>query len=81
MSRPFSFPDPDDRSKNNPKLVCDSDKVLGIYNNDVDEDQRMQKVTKKVQDWFVNEAKNQGWKLAEFAGNQCILTNTTLLEK
>lgn len=81
MSRRYSFPDPDDRSKNNPKFVCDSDKVLGIYNNDVEADQRMQKVTKKVQDWFVNEAKAQGWSKAEFAGNQCILTNTKLIDK
>lgn len=35
----------------------------------------MQRVTKKVQDWFLDYAKEQGWDEANFAGNQCILKN------
>lgn len=76
MARKYIFPNPDNRSKNDPKKVVDSDKVLGIYNDSVESCDRMQKVTKKVQDWFIDEALNQGWDGAEFAGNQCILTNT-----
>lgn len=42
-------------------------------NKDGDE---MQRVTPKVQEWFIKEAKeNQGWDEARFAGNQCILEN------
>lgn len=75
MSRPYVLPDPDDQSKNNPSTIANSDQVLGIYNKE-NPDDKMQKVTKKVQDWFCTTAKERGWDKAEFCGNQCILTNT-----
>lgn len=76
MARPFVFPDPDDRSKNNPAIIVSSEQVLGLYNQEHKDEEDMQKVTDKVQDWFVKEAKNnQGWDEARFAGNQCILEN------
>ena len=75
MSRPYVLPDPDDQSKNNPSTIANSYQVLGIYNKENPED-KMQKVTKKVQDWFCATAKDRGWDKAEFCGSQCILTNT-----
>lgn len=30
MSRPFVFPDPDDRSKNNPGVIVNSEQVIGL---------------------------------------------------
>ena len=75
MSRPYVLPDPDDQSKNKPSTIANSDQVLGIYNKE-NPDDKMQKVTKKVQDWFCTTAKERGWDKAEFCGNQCILTNT-----
>lgn len=76
MARLHSFPDPDDMSKNNPGIIVNSNQVLGIYNRFHDDDDAMQKVTQKVQEWFVKEAKSQGWDKAEFLGSQCILKNT-----
>mgnify|MGYP007031581922 CR=1 FL=1 len=76
MSRPHVLPDPDDRSKNNPSVIVESDQVLGIYNRENSDEDKMQKVTQKVQDWFSDTAKNQGWDESKFCGNQCILTNT-----
>lgn len=32
MSRLFVFPDPDDRSKNNPAIIVTSEQVIGLYN-------------------------------------------------
>ena len=75
MPRPFVFPDPDDRSKNDPSVIASSQQVLGLYNQENDEEE-MQRVTKKVQDWFIERAKQEGWDEASFSGNQCILKNT-----
>lgn len=75
MSRQYVFPDPNDRSKNNPCIIVNSKRVLGIYNQAHPEDENMQKVTDKVQEWFTNEAKEVGWDDSKFAGGQCILEN------
>ena len=40
-----------------------------------DDDSEMQKVTTKVQDWFVNRALGYGWDEATFVSSQCILKN------
>lgn len=76
MSRPFVFHDPDDRSKNNPGVIVNSEQVIGLYNQYNRDGDDVQKVTNTVKDWFTNEAiKNQGWDEAKFIGNQCILEN------
>lgn len=75
MGRPYAFPDPNDRSKNDPSFIVSSQQVIGIYNQYNDEDDEMQRVTKKVQDWFLGYSKEQGWDEASFSGNQCILKN------
>jgi len=72
MPRPFIFPDPDDRSPNSPSFIVSAVQVLGIYNQYTGE--KMEKVTKKVQDWFCAEAKKAKWDKADFSGSQCILS-------
>ncbi len=72
----YVFPDPDDRSKNNPVVIAESDRVLGLYNQMNEDGDEMQRVTDKVKDWFIKEAiEHQGWDEAKFAGGQCILEN------
>lgn len=73
MARPFVFPDPNDRSPNNPSIILSNEQVLGIYNQDC-ADGEMQRVTEKVKEWFVNEGKSYNWDEIEFIGNQCILS-------
>lgn len=75
MPRPFVFPDPDDRSKNDPSIIVSSQQVIGIYNQYNPDGDEMQRVTEKVKEWFLAYAKDQGWDEATFAGNQCILKN------
>ena len=76
MARPFVFPDPDDRSKNNPAVIVISEQVIGLYNQYNNDGAEVQKVTSTVKDWFVDEAQsNQGWDEAKFVGSQCILEN------
>ena len=75
MSRKYVLPDPDDRSKNDPSIIVSSKKVLGIYNQEHEDEDNMQKVTQKVQDWFKEKATNAGWDDIHFSGGQCILEN------
>lgn len=70
----YILPDPNDRSKNDPCIIMDTKKVLGLYNQFHDEED-MQKVTQKVQDWTIAEAKKSGWDEVKFIGSQCILEN------
>lgn len=53
----------------------DNKKVLCIYNQGHSDDEDMQKVTDKVQDWIREKAEELGWDEIKFAGGQCILEN------
>lgn len=75
MARKYVFPDPDDRSKNNPCDIMSSAKVLGLYNQEQENDDKMQKVTQKVQEYIKDKAIELGWDNVKFAGGQCILEN------
>lgn len=75
MPRPYTFPNPDERSKNEPSVIVSSQQVIGIYNQYNPDGDEIQRVTKKVQEWFLEYSKTQGWDEANFAGNQCILKN------
>lgn len=71
----YVFPDPNDRSKNDPCTIMDNKKVLGLYNQGHPEEEDMQRVMDKVQDWITAEATKVGWDQVKFAGGQCILEN------
>lgn len=73
MARPFAFPDPNDRSPNEPSVIVSSTQVLGIYNQDSDDSNKMLRVTEKVQNWFEARAKDYKWDSTHFSGNQCLL--------
>lgn len=75
MAGKYVFPDPNDRSKNDPCIIVESKKVLGIYNQEHESEENMQKVTQKVQDWFKDKATGLGWDDIRFSGGQCILEN------
>lgn len=71
--RAFVFPDPNDRSYNEPGVIVDQPKVLGLYNQETGTRPKKQFVTKEIKDWFVKEAETRGWDKADFIGNQCTL--------
>jgi len=73
MARPFTFPDPKDRSINEPTLVVSQVQVLGNFNQTNSDDTR-EKVTDPVKEWFKDKAQKLGWKKVEFHGSQCVLT-------
>lgn len=70
----YVFPDPNNRSKNDPCIIIETKMVLGLYNQAHD-DEEMQKVTEKVQKWITEQAECNGWDEATFVGSQCILKN------
>lgn len=70
--RPFVFPDPNDRSINQPSVIVSQQQVLGLYNQNHPGEKR-EKVTDVVKNWFVDESANQNWSSATFHGNQCAL--------
>jgi len=70
--RPHEFPDPKDRSPNSPTMIAKASKVLGLYNQSNPDDKR-ERVTEPVRDWFVKEADKEGWNDAEFHGSDCLL--------
>jgi len=55
----FKFPDPKKRSENHPAVLCDGEKILGLYNQATGNNAA--RVSKKVQTWFRDEAHNKGW--------------------
>lgn len=75
MAGQYVFPDPDDRSKNDPCIIVENKRVLGIYNQAHPDEENMQKVTQKVQDWFKRKAEENRWDNIRFSGGQCILEN------
>jgi len=81
MARPFAFPDPNDRSPNEPSVIVSSTQVLGIYNQDSGDSNKMVRVTEKVQTWFEDRAKQYQWDKTHFSGNQCLLEVTLNVKK
>lgn len=73
MARPFVFPDPNDRSPNEPGVIVSSTQVLGLYNQDSGDTSKMVRVTEKVQTWFDQRARQYQWDSVAFAGGQCML--------
>lgn len=73
MARKFVFPDPNDRSYNEPKVILDQPRVIGLFNQENNVRPKRQMVTQDVKEWFTNEAISRGWDTAEFVGNQCTL--------
>lgn len=73
MPRRFVFPDPNDRSYNEPKVILDQPKIIGLFNQENNIRPKRQMVTQDVREWFTREAYERGWDSAEFVGNQCTL--------
>ncbi len=75
QGRPIKFPDPDDRSKNQPTYVLERGDVLNLYNQE-NSGEEAKRVVKSVQDWFTDRAKQEGWDDIDFHEGKCILRNT-----
>lgn len=72
MSRPYTLPDPNDRSVNNPSLIVDGTQVLGLYNQENKADKK-ERVVESVKEFYKNTAMEQGWNTVSFHGSQAVL--------
>lgn len=72
MARKHEFPDPNDRSINNPSDIMDNKKVIAYYNQE-NPKAKATYVSDTVKTWTVDKANEIGWSTAEFHGNQCLL--------
>lgn len=74
MGRPIIMPDPNSRSKNNPAVLVDSEKILGYFNQKhKNSAEKASYVSENVRNWYEKEAKAQGWDSVTFIGNQAML--------
>jgi hypothetical protein len=65
MAGKKSFPNPADYAPNAGPTICDRDRVLSLYNQ-AHPNAAMEKVTTKVEKWFLPEAHARGWMYASF---------------
>lgn len=74
QGRPYEFPDPNDRSVNNPHVIVERDAILGLYNQ-ANSTKPASNVSETVRNWFEQEAKIRGWSNVMFPN-----PNTAVLE-
>lgn len=74
MAKPFSVPDPKDRSINEPSVIVSAKNVLGLFNQEHDPEDRKERIVDSVKEWYTDRMKQEGWDTVEFHGNQCVLT-------
>ena len=73
MARPFTAPDPKDRSVNEPSQIVSAAQVLGLYNQE-NRTNKKEKVVDSVKSWYEQRMLQGGWSKVDFHGNQCVLT-------
>ncbi len=73
MGRPYEFPDPKDRSVNNPHVLIERDAILGLYNQ-ANPSNTYANLAEAVRDWFEAEAKRAGWVSVQFVDQAAVLT-------
>lgn len=68
---PFEFPDPKDRSVNEPHIIIERPKILGLYNQS--NNTNAKNVSESVKEWIVAEGKKQGFSTVEVVGSAAML--------
>lgn len=71
MARPFTAPDPNDRSVNEPTQVVSANQVLGLYNQESGD--KKERIVESVKSWYRDQMIQSGWADAAFHGNQCVV--------
>ena len=70
--RPYEFPDPKDRSVNDPHELVERERVLGLYNQ-ANPNEQARNFSEKVRTWFEAEAARNGWHSVQFVGDAAVL--------
>ncbi len=64
MAPRYLFPDSQSRSPKSPTVLCPAERVLALYNQDSGEE--AQRISKKVREWFFDQAHRNGWHGVHF---------------
>jgi hypothetical protein len=78
MARPYEFPDPNDRSVNNPHQLAEREVILALYNQ-ANAANPYTNLSEAVRNWFETAAKAQGWASVQFVDQAAVLTATVKL--
>lgn len=78
MGRPYEFPDPRDRSVNNPHCLIEREVALGLYNQ-ANSQNAYSNFAEGVRRWLEAEALNRGWTSVQFVDQAVVLTATVRL--
>jgi hypothetical protein len=72
----WKWPDPSDRSMNDPSVTLTRERILGLHNSE--SGQVAQNITDKILSWTTSRAKEEGWDdvqiVVEDAHHVCVLT-------
>jgi hypothetical protein len=60
----LKFPNPRDYKPVHPAVMCPSERVIGLYNQDSGD--TAERIAKKVRKWFFAESAKQGWAGVHF---------------
>ncbi|WP_201215266.1 hypothetical protein [Halochromatium roseum] len=71
MGRRYEWPDPKDRSPNQPHILLEREAVLDLYQKDTGDDAK--NLTEKVRDWFEDNAKRRDWDDVTWADQTAVL--------
>jgi uncharacterized protein (DUF2235 family) len=72
MARRYEWPDPKDRSPNNPHTLLEREAVIDLYRQGTgNEDAK--NLTEAIKEWFVGEAKERGWDDVTWADQTAVL--------
>ena len=69
--RPYEWPDPKDRSPNNPQVIVEPEHILALYKKETG--QTAQNVSASVRNQFEQDAKKYGWDEVNWVNNSCVL--------
>lgn len=72
MPRRYEWPDPKDRSPNNPHTLLEREAVLDLYRRAFPRED-VSYLTDKIKDWFVEAAKRRGWDDVIWADQAAVL--------
>lgn len=72
QGRPFEFPDPNDRSVNEPHIMLERREMIGLHNQ-ANPGAEAKNVSDTVKTWLEREAKSRGFNTVAFVGNTAIL--------
>lgn len=63
-TRPYKFPKANERSEAKPAVLCSSDRVLKLYEQETGKEAK--RISKSVRNWFTDKALADGWDAVGF---------------